>query len=283
MPYARRACRRPALYAAMTLCLIGAPANGGLVWAQEPASVFEFVSVRASEGGATSITWSRGGRFEARHVTLEALIRAAYRHEQWNGASGVISVPLGFPSTARFDITAIGPTEWTPAPNGEVPHEVSTMLRAVLEERFRVKAAFRMRSVRVQALRLPRRSAGLGPGLRPATGECAGLHTAAAPGEHSGCAPVFDRNGVEARGVSLDEVALLLSRFTELVRDAPIVNETALDGRFDLVLRIPPVRIGPRDVAIRDAVQQQLGLRLERANTLLPVLFVERAERPRLD
>ena len=79
-----------------------------------------------------------------------------------------------------------------------------------------------------------------------------------------------------------------MSRVVIMVRsnvDRPIIDRTGLTGRYDGLLRYVSGKLaqdgaGPSMV---EAVQSQLGLKLEAKKAMMKVLVVEKAERPRSD
>jgi uncharacterized protein (TIGR03435 family) len=68
--------------------------------------------------------------------------------------------------------------------------------------------------------------------------------------------------------------------------DRPVVNRTSLAGGYNFTLHWSPANgqveddDDAEDVSIFTAVVEQLGLRLRAAKTDVPVLVVDRAERP---
>jgi uncharacterized protein (TIGR03435 family) len=62
----------------------------------------------------------------------------------------------------------------------------------------------------------------------------------------------------------------------------PVIDHTGISGKFDFTLDVPS-RLEPdlEDVAtdISDALQREVGLKLERVKVPLPVLIIDHAER----
>ena len=87
---------------------------------------------------------------------------------------------------------------------------------------------------------------------------------------------------MRAQAVSITELASAIGRFV----DHPIDDRTGLTGRFDLDVTFLPQAGGPapRDPGdapfIFNAVQEQLGLKLEPAKTPIEVLVIDAIERP---
>jgi uncharacterized protein (TIGR03435 family) len=92
-----------------------------------------------------------------------------------------------------------------------------------------------------------------------------------------------------SRDVTLDVVAHVLSMLS-LGLGRPLIDKTELTGRYDVTVEWardpkpsanaeapPPVPAGP---TIVDALRDQLGLKLEPSKATLPVLVVDKVERP---
>jgi uncharacterized protein (TIGR03435 family) len=260
-------------------------------------STFEVASVRPNELGSASFLLAfRNGRFTARHHTVKALIRVAYglTESQVFGAPAWLDVD-------RFDVLATAPA--TPdSPRGIIPRPVLVMLRNLLEERFQLKARLETREYPLFALVLARKDGTLGPGLRRRSVPCT-LRAVGELGELFGplsatrtqCGGRADRGLLLGTGTTMADLVYALSR-PELVPDVGriVVDRTGLTGTFDIDLRWTPDRpfADPTQSAAaapsRDgnepplftALQEQLGLTLERTKGPVDVLVIDRVERP---
>ena len=92
---------------------------------------------------------------------------------------------------------------------------------------------------------------------------------------------------METTGVSLDEIA----RGVLSLMERPVINRTGIEGRFDLRLefapdestpgmRLPPSDDPPGAPSVFQAIQQQLGLKLEPARGPGEFLVIDHIERP---
>ena len=187
-------------------------------------------------------------------------------------------------SLPRFDIQG-------KIPEGAPPGQQYTMLRALLADRFKLRARKEMRPVPVYALRVAR-AGRLGSGLRPSTSDCVEYRrewfkNPAAPeprgsdGQPSCSTPPFPQNGV----MTLRNAGPI----TQLVKDLqgrvdrPIIDETGLSATFTWVLSwesTPGAADGLGPAAVFTALQDQLGLKLEPHTTPLDVLVIESIEMP---
>jgi uncharacterized protein (TIGR03435 family) len=263
----------------------------------DPQQTFEVASVRPNELGARSFLLAyRNGRFAARYHTLKELIRVAYNLTE----SQVLGAPAWL-DVDRFDVLATSPG--TPdSPRGLITPTVRSMLRALLEERFQLKARIEPREVPLFALTLARQDGALGPGLRRRTTPCTlrpvgelGELFGPLPSTRTQCGGRTDRGMLLSTGGTIGDLVWALSR-PELVPGVGriVVDRTGLTGTFDIDLRWAPERPftdGTQSAAARPtvddnepplftALQEQLGLKLERTKGPVDVLVIEHVERP---
>jgi uncharacterized protein (TIGR03435 family) len=71
----------------------------------------------------------------------------------------------------------------------------------------------------------------------------------------------------------------------EIGVDRPVIDKTGLTGKYDIRLEATPeFRINnnpqPDDLRVFEAVQQQLGLRLEPEKAMVDVMVVDHVEKP---
>jgi uncharacterized protein (TIGR03435 family) len=180
------------------------------------------------------------------------------------------------------------------------------MFRAVLADRFRLKAHWEPRERPIYNLVLDRADRRLGPKLVPAAVDCARVADATLagtpppprPGRGQECS--FSRT-TEAEAGSLQGNAVTitaLARFLAvegLGRD--VVDRTGLSGTFDVdMLYLPEFPVGgvsPDRLAfdprfqgrpgLTTALREQLGLKVEASRGPVDVLVIDSAERPTPD
>ena len=287
---------------------------------QSPPPSFQLVSIRRTApviptGGFTAarppvLTVLAGGRFEARRVSLEDLVRVAYGYERRDPRHGVIDSGVSWAARDLFDVTAAIDGDWTKPPAGDrIPAELRLLLRGLLEERFALKARIQMKRLDVYALR--RVKVGLEtPGLRRSADECVGPFTDATSPEAAGrppCAVRIAIDRIEIGSVTMVQFADLLSTGRQLV-DHPIVDDTGLAGTYDVLLTtgmrssspsIPSAAVtadgayreftGSTFVnsqwapTVRRRLKEQLGLELQTAKLPIPTLRIESAMKPSED
>lgn len=225
-----------------------------------------------------------GGRFVATGMTLRDLLRVAYTTE---GAMLSMQQVAGGPqwiSTHRFDIvTSVGGHVDAAGGRG--------MLRALLAERFGLRAHVERREMSAVRLEMARADRRAGPSLKASA--CAGLEPApetlegalqraqAAPATTRPCLPVrfAAGGGIAVEGVTLADFASLLSGFPAV--DRPVLDRTGLPGAFDFELRFVGVNAAPgTGPNLYAALDEQLGLKLTASTEALPVLVVDAATEP---
>ena len=278
--------------------------------AQASASLsFDVVSVRPSTSGQPSsnvplgpgnVFSSTGGLLRARNFPLLTYINFAYRSTSEQEASLAASAPDWvredlFTIEARTDDTAV------------TKDQLRLMMRTLLADRFKLTIHREMRETRVYALLQTKRNT-FGPRLRshPATATCANFAPVApatggkAPNQPvqtlPGDFPVIcggilglqasapDRYSFGAANILLPVLAASFSSWGNLGH--PVVDRTGLEGPYDFVLDFTP---DPRpSYATEDsggpnfqqALQQQLGLKLEAQKAPVEFLVLDHVEHP---
>jgi len=240
----------------------------------ESTPVFAVADVHASPRSTTPAmrVSSRAGRYEIRNATMVDLIRTAYTVDADN--------VLGGPSWLeydRFDVAALVPPNTT-------PDTQKLMLRALLADRFKL------------AVR---------PDTKPAAGHVLvmgkGKHklkevadTATAPGCQTQAVPPRPPSGVPGQfvlpmtslvchSVTMETFAADLKRLSNGYVTNAVLDETGLKGSWDFELQFTQRALlglaasmdGATATSLSDAIDKQLGLKLEERGIPTPVLIVE--------
>ena len=172
----------------------------------------------------------------------------------------------GWSNTAYYDITA-KPAAGSSATRDETP----LMLQALLIDRFKLRFRRENRALDGYAVVRVRRDA-LGPAMKPSDVDCD--HTRAA----RPC-----RSATDAGSTFVASRASLWSLQQRLIAEvnAPIADDTGLTGTYDFDLRwSPDPTTNSEHPSLFTALQEQLGLKLERRRVTVDVLVVDRFERP---
>ncbi len=222
---------------------------------------FEVADVRVSpsrEDGLGVLEMSqegmvRGGRYEIHRATMLDLIRTAYNVE----AGSVFGGP-NWLALDRFEVIAKPPAGTTTAMG-------NLMLQSLLADRFKLVVRKDMRPMPAWVLSKGANN----PKLKPAdsTGE-------------TGCHIVDKNERVSCRNITMDTfVARLRAGFLTTL---PVLNFTGIAGPWDFDLHYTVVggQFGiSENNPIINAVDKELGLKLELQNTPQPVLVVESVNR----
>ena len=259
------------------------------LWAQGPS--FEVASVKPNKSGSSSAATSAppAGTVHIQNTPARLLIINAYGLKPFQLVGGPDWI-----ESERFDIVA-RPPDKTP------PTQLPLMVRALLADRFKLKAHMETREQPIYELVLARDDRRLGPGLTKADTDCAAVDAARAaaqpqpapPSAATGRPPCRMRMSITDTAGSLDvggrPLTAMLNTFGNVVNRS-VVDRTGLAGPFDIELRwaettlavVPgaPAVDAPSFFA---ALQEQLGLRLRPARGLVEVLVIDSIERPAPD
>lgn len=242
-----------------------------------------------------------GGRFVAADVSLLLLIAAAYRVGDYQilGAKGWMSGDRWFIEAMTAGGAADPPSAAPPFLN--VPDRMAARLRSLLEDRFQLKTHRENREMQVYVLTVGRNGAKL-PSVEPPPAQSAPPPAMRAPLRPNGAIPesfapppgstVAGPGVIVASAISMSQITLLLQRLMDL----PVVDRTGLTGYFNVRLQFDP-ETAPRTAAsasqpapltagdpaappLLTAIQDQLGLKLERRKEPVEVLAIDSAQKP---
>lgn len=266
-----------------------APACETAVQSQVAGPRFDVVSVKLSapSGGlprSTRIVARPDGGFVATNVPVTLLLSRAYP----GTIPGEMESLPDWARTERYDVSA---TSSMSEPSAE---DRQAMLRAMLEDRFRLVVRLESRQRPAFDLVIARDDRRLGPKLAPIDVDCEAVQAAAAaqppppttPNLNAPPPPCVIRiveNRVEGEG-TMANIATWLRTATGRV----VVDKTGLQGSFrlateyDVVAARRPDLPRPPDAppSIFTAVSDDLGLRLVSSTADRETLIVERLEKP---
>ena len=249
---------------------------------------FEVASIKRSAvksvADVVPVEFQESGRWSARGATVSMLLRSAY---QLPSTSSIIGLP-SWARDERFDVVT------TTAPNRSL-NALQAMAQQLLARRFGLRARREQRISDVYALVRAQSSGLLGPGLRPSSARCErrlqGLTTRSPETrELDPCSEsITSRDGVmrvELRGRPLMDLLIISGARRSL--DRPIVDRTNLIGNLDIDLEfIASAAVEPGSpelgVPFRQAIVDQLGLRLQPAEEPSGVLVIDSITAPSLD
>jgi len=237
----------------------------GVVFGQStgPAPTFELADLHASaksnspymSGGVL-----RGGRYDIKNATMLELIQTAYSIDD------TIKIVGGPPwlNTDRFDIAA-------KVPPATPPDALKLMLQALLADRFKLVVHMDNRPLSVFVLSLGKGKPKLKEADDSGNSGCQGQAQNPAPGE-------TPYNAVSCH-MTMEAFAQALRRLGAGYLFGLVVDQTGLKGSWDFDLKWTPrpqlANAGTSGITIFDAVDKQLGLKLEAKNVPLPVIVVD--------
>jgi uncharacterized protein (TIGR03435 family) len=210
----------------------------------------------------------RDGRYGLRNATMLDLIKTAYGID----ADAVFGGPSWL-EWDHFDVVAKAPANTSPA-------NVRVMLQALLADRFKLVVHKDTKPIQGFVL-----STGKGKHkLKEAGGS--GEHGCQAqplgpPGPNFSLPPRV----ISCHSVTMEEFALLLRSFAGDYLTGPVLDSTGLKGAWDFDLKETPKAAlsfaGADGITLFEAVDKQLGLKLEPGKVSMPVLVVDSAnEKP---
>lgn len=286
--------------------IITATISGWLPWLctavviAQSAPAFEVASVKRNTSGDSRVSWSQGlgpnlwgetlpvrGTVSVRNATLRQIVGSAYgldaaleRFLLTGGSEKILST--------RFDITA------KPGIDAK-PTQARDMLRTLLAERFNLRIHAERQERPVYALTVARKGK-LGPQLRPSGHDCvAFLKTrreksdAPGPRDASGrllCLGNYEFNTPGAGATTIRNATPIdfLAGRIQAFLDRPVIDATGLTGSFEWVLAFSRIdSVDSLVPSIHTAIQEQLGLRLERRTSSVEMLVIDSVEMPTPD
>jgi uncharacterized protein (TIGR03435 family) len=239
----------------------------------QPARPLEFdvasIKPNKSGDGRMAIQPLAGGRFNARNITLEILMRNAYRVQGFQITGGPDWV-----RSQRYDVEA--KAEGNPS-----MAQIQIMIQRLLADRFHLAIRRETKTSPLYALVINKngikfRMSGDAQCPEGAGPLCGGFK--ASPGGE-----------ILGERVTMEQFAQVLT----LMMGQRVINNTGLDGVADVQLRWTPdetILRGPGDPdapppdpngpSISDALQDQLGLKLDHTQGPVEILVIDHVEKP---
>ncbi len=201
----------------------------------------------------------RAGRYEIRSASMVDLIRTAYGVE----AEKVVGGP-GWVDSDRFDVLAKAPT-------GANAETAKVMLQNLLADRFSLKTHNDSKPLPVYVLTIAKG----GSKLKPSSGKT-GCEPVPQPPPTPGVIPY---QVAACHGATAAEIGEDLRMIAGGYVDHPVIDQTKLEGTWDFELKWTArgalAAAGPDGISLFDAVEKQLGLKLEAQKIAMPVIVVD--------
>jgi len=263
-----------ALSAALSITVTGQAPDPKPAFASADVHTVAVGRIGTSMGGGAL----RGSRYEVRSATMIDLIRLAYGVDD----ERILGGP-GWLENDRFDVIAT-------APAGTTADTAKLMLQSLLADRFGLVLRRDTRPAPSFSMTAPKGSGKLKAAAESGSGSGSG--SAAGPTVGSGGCQGVPQSGPPApgtipsvtiicKGESMDQFADDIHQIAGGYVTHSVVNETKLAGAFDFELTWTPrgalPQAGSDGVSLFDAVDRQLGLKLEEKKMPMPVIVVEKA------
>jgi uncharacterized protein (TIGR03435 family) len=228
---------------------------------------FEVASIKVNtiDGPSDRVPLRSGDRVTMRNVTVDSIVRYAYRITGVGQLSGNLTLP-GSEASQWFDIAAI-------APGSPSDDELRLIFRSLLEDRFQLKVHYETREMTGYDLLVAKG----GAKLLASSPDSKAASVLRSPG-------ALVLSGKEharflGKAATIAEVAGIIASAMR----APVRDRTGLTGTFDIdfpfSLNDTQLEAGGAPF-LSTAIQDELGLRLEKNKTTLDVLVIDHVERP---
>ena len=190
-------------------------------------------------------------------------------------------------TTERYDVTL-------KPPPGSTSDQRKQMMQAMFADRMKLVAHIEQHERDVYSLMLARNDGKLGPELKPSTLDCGPRPPGTPPPAFvpptgpkdmlTQCGMMMRPGSIVSGGMKLDGLAISLYGLV----GGDVDNHTGLDGFYavNLTFSVSRGRGVPIDAVNDDAadiftaLQEQLGLKLQREKKMMPVFVVDHIERP---
>src|SRR5215831_9808579 len=245
-------------------------ALAGVAYGQttEPLPSFEAADVHVSPKSANPNVQSlggfvRGGRYQFRNATMVDLIASAYGVEP----EKVVGGPSWL-ETDRFDILAKAPASATNA-------TARLMLRSLLTDRF--KLAFHNEDRQANAYVMTATKPGPQIKQSPSGG----------PTNCNGQPPEPPNTVLACKNITMAVLAQALRQIDPATFDTPVTDMTGLEGSWDIELkwtnRGALAAAGKDAIPIQEALEKQLGIKVELQKRTIPTFIVDSVNRKPTD
>jgi uncharacterized protein (TIGR03435 family) len=258
-----------------------------------PAVEFNGASIRPTKIPGWSYDVSDNGNVSLRGFDVRMLIRDAFDLRHFKQ----IKEGPAWLSSESFEIRAIA--------GQKVPRDqVWVMMQSLLIDRFKLRAHWEIRDEPVYSLELTRPDGTLKSGLRRSKADCNALWESGkkgnepdAPRDDKG-QPICFRSGINVAwrldwgGMPWADLFPDLAMRAEAIGglDRPVVDNTGLSGNFDIHLEfrnelggLPSTLTELALPSVKDAVQEQLGLKFVSKTEPWRVLVIDSIELPTPD
>jgi uncharacterized protein (TIGR03435 family) len=233
---------------------------GGSLASLVHAQAFEVTSIKPSARHAFGPITESAGEVRYQATTLLYLLGKAY-----GVMDAQISGPGWLQDQATFDVTAKIPASLSQ----DRVHQIPLMLRTMLQERFKLAVHVDQKTMPAYALVVDPKGLKMQP---------------AAPGDATdqGCVSAYVQGGPNAIQCHI-AMADFAKHLQGIIQEPlPVVDRTGLAGVYDFKLAWTGramLNLGQDGTRIHDALQQQLGLKLESRKEAVEVIVIDHIEK----
>lgn len=258
-----------------------APSSSNLKAQVVEREAFDVVSIRKTQNGsmAPAVLRQEPSGLNATNVTTLDLIKFAFDVTERD----IVGQLPGWLKTTKLDVAA----RTANAPLTR--RRLILMVKALLEDRFRLDTSYDQARGPVFALVRERSDGRTGPDIRPSDSKCQ-VDTPLGPAEPlktlvlTKCGVSYMTAsgamvGISGLRVTMQEVAKTLTRAGGF--DRPVVDRTGLDGEFDLTAMVRADMIAPTTQArFLIALREQMGLTIRAEEGSFEVLRIRGIQQP---
>ena len=206
-----------------------------------------------------------GPRLTLEGYDLWQLVMEAYNVRNYQVSFTRSNVGADGDVNTYYDISAVAEGDDSPTKD-----QFRQMLQALLTERFKLKFHRETKEMPVYALVVAKG----GPKFKPSAPDAISSSHFGVNGRNQNM--VLTKAGMNSLAEGINNILLF---------DRPVIDKTELTGKYDLKLEATPefrIARDPQlgDLRVFDAVQEQLGLKLESQKANIEVLVVDHMERP---
>jgi uncharacterized protein (TIGR03435 family) len=239
--------------------------------------VYDVASVKENKSGNGMMRiMSKPDGFSCTNISLKNLISDAYSIRQ-----DLISGGPGWAESTGFDVEAKVAGEDVEAFKKLSPHQRDSLLKALLEDRFKLKLHTETKTLTLYELMVAKGGSKLKPGTEmPSDADAPKLPEAKKLGGMMRMGPGF----FSGQNLTMTAIVNQLSNILHYT----VTDKTGLTGNYDLDLKWTPDDARPPSgdtsseaaVSIFTAVQEQLGLKLQATRGPVETLVIDQAEMP---
>jgi uncharacterized protein (TIGR03435 family) len=213
---------------------------------------------------------NRVGRFRAINADVFSLIALSYAQGPLPFFPSQIFGAPDWTRTEHFDITAKVSDELATTDPVSLQAKLPALVQRLLEDRFKLTVRREQRELSIYVLQLVSKDGALGSRLHRGT-DCR---------QNTGdCRPRVTPGHIVGRSMPIVQLITMLS----LQVERTVINETSLNGLFDVDLEWSPDQSVTDKPSLFTALQEQLGLKLESTRRPVEVLVIDHVERPAPD